>query len=97
MWNMDIPPLFSASDLELFHSSSYEQVKKWMDVCQNQHPACFQEDTKPFLPSRLIDVGIPDGEFEPRLILTDGEEFCGIDELPGSRFSRHDYVTLSYC
>lgn len=56
-------------------------AKKWLAMCWINHPNCFQA-TIPQMPTRLIDVGPPDGSISPRL--------C----TPSIR-SR--YLTLSHC
>ncbi|KDR84391.1 hypothetical protein GALMADRAFT_711074 [Galerina marginata CBS 339.88] len=56
--------------------------KSWIDECSKNHKSCGTTVT-PELPTRVLDVGMPNGTTEPRLILSLGQAAL--------------YATLSYC
>lgn len=58
-------------------------ISTWIKDCQDKHSACNSGTFRRTLPSRVIDVGPPDGKTPPRLCDTNGE--------PG------DYIALSHC
>ncbi|KAF2182505.1 HET-domain-containing protein [Zopfia rhizophila CBS 207.26] len=80
-------PILPSSD----SPEAYDLIHRWVRTCIVQHEACrktfsgavIDESSPPILPSRIIDVGFPDGEVAPRLIETKG--MTGI------------YVALSHC
>ena len=44
---------------------------KWLTKCITEHTKCREQHTKTArLPARLIDVGLPTGSQQPRLVLT---------------------------
>jgi hypothetical protein len=60
---------------------------RWFTKCITEHTKCREEPTKSArLPTRLIDVGLPTGSQQPRLVLT--------SELGSA--SNSSYVTLSH-
>ncbi|RDL37080.1 Uncharacterized protein BP5553_04513 [Venustampulla echinocandica] len=59
-----------------------ERMKNWIEECKGSHGKCQQQQV-PHLPTRVIDVGPPDGSHNPRLLITVG--------ISG------DYVALSHC
>lgn len=60
-----------------------DMISTWIKDCHDDHPACKPSTSSGTLPTRVIDVGSPDGRTEPRLCDTNGE--------PG------DYIALSHC
>ena len=60
----------------------FDLGKHWIEECLSTHNICSQA-LKSDLPTRLIDVGPPDGSDEPRLVMTKGQQ--------------GQYVTLSHC
>ena len=60
----------------------FDLCRQWIGECLATHSNCSQT-SKPDLPTRLIDVGPPDGSIEPRLVETKGQQ--------------GQYVTLSHC
>ncbi|KAG4436317.1 hypothetical protein IFR05_008211 [Cadophora sp. M221] len=56
-------------------------AKRWLAICWINHPKCLQFRIPP-MPTRLIDVGPPDGSRSPRL--------C-------TPYARSRYLTLSHC
>lgn len=60
-----------------------KMISTWIKDCQENHSACKFGTSPGTLPTRVIDVGSPDGRTEPRLRKSDGE--------PG------DYIALSHC
>lgn len=61
---------------------NFDLAKLWIQQCVAAHIDC-SEASDPELPTRLIDVGLPDGSTEPRLVETKGQQ--------------GKYVTLSHC
>lgn len=60
---------------------------KWLTKCITEHTKCREQHTKTArLPTRLIDVGLPTGSQQPRLVLT--------SELGSA--SNSSYTTLSH-
>lgn len=68
--------------------SSFEMARYWMDECLNNHSAC--PKAKPFLPTRVIDVGPPDGSLDPFLY----QESFQKSPLPDEE---KKYLALSHC
>ncbi|KAF4626392.1 hypothetical protein G7Y89_g11770 [Cudoniella acicularis] len=58
----------------------YKTLACWISHCQNRHSECYQRLAT--LPTRVVDVGTPDGSRQPRLVVSEG------------RLGR--YTTLSY-
>ncbi|TVY15851.1 E3 ubiquitin-protein ligase MIB1 [Lachnellula arida] len=48
--------------------SCFDLVKSWLDDCAKNHSQCIMEPST--LPTRIIDVGPPDGSMEPFLYLS---------------------------
>jgi hypothetical protein len=61
----------------------FAQIDRWLFTCSNHHSSCRKPDANTLLPTRVIDVGPPDGKMEPRLLESKG--------LSGF------YITLSHC
>jgi hypothetical protein len=60
---------------------------KWLTKCITEHTKCREQHAKTaWLPTRLIDVGLPTSSQQPRLVLTSELE----------RASNSSYVTLSH-
>lgn len=68
------------------------QIKEWLNYCLERHGSVcaetlsgliIDESTPPVLPSRVIDVGLPDGSVAPRLLQANG--------------ATGYYTALSYC
>lgn len=59
-----------------------ERMSGWIDECKASHEKCQQQQASR-LPTRVIDVGPPDGSHNPRLLLS--------NDIVG------DYVALSHC
>ena len=57
-------------------------AKLWLRECVETHPNC-NRNPNPRLPTRVIDVGLPDGSQDPFLVVSGRQ--CGI------------YATLSHC
>ena len=62
--------------------ADFDLGKQWIEQCMIAHSGCSQASASE-LPTRLIDVGLPDGSTEPRLVETKGQQ--------------GQYVTLSHC
>lgn len=62
--------------------SDFDLGKQWIEQCMAAHSGCSQASSSE-LPTRLIDVGPPDGSTEPRLVETKDQQ--------------GQYVTLSHC
>ncbi|KAG6358673.1 hypothetical protein INS49_012191 [Diaporthe citri] len=60
-----------------------EMISTWTKTCQDGHSACKSSTSTRTLPTRVIDVGSPDGRTAPHPCDTNGE--------PG------DYIALSHC
>jgi Heterokaryon incompatibility protein (HET) len=60
----------------------FNLAKSWLQKCVESHEKC-SRPTNPQLPTRVIDVGSPDGSQNPFLFVSGGR--CGI------------YATLSHC
>lgn len=73
----------SRSSLKPKSKRFFEMISTWIKDCQDNHSACKSTTSCGTLPTRVIDVGSPDGRTEPRLYETSGE--------PG------DYIALSHC
>ena len=58
-------------------------ARVWLDNCSKNHQRCYE--TKGFIPTRVLDVGPPDGSQDPHLHITTEED------------KNKPYVTLSYC
>lgn len=56
-------------------------MKSWINDCMQNHDECKLETS--YFPTRVIDVGPPDGTEEPRLRIVEGV--------------RGPYIALSYC
>ena len=64
-------------DIEDSHTGSPSSLKLssvWLDICIAKHPYCsrFAKST-PKLPTRVLDVGPPDGSEDPYLYITSGQ------------------------
>lgn len=59
-------------------------VKKWIQDCEDGHPACNVTASSPFIPTRLLDVG------------TEEKTVCRLVETVGEK-DAIEYVALSYC
>ncbi|RWA10454.1 hypothetical protein EKO27_g4648 [Xylaria grammica] len=57
-------------------------AQKWLENCYEYHPRCGGKDPMP-MPTRVIDLGAPEGKSRPRLLITNGV--------------KGRYVALSYC
>jgi hypothetical protein len=64
-------------------SVAMQQVKTWLEECRKAHQKC-RGKIVPYLPARVIDVGIEEDNSTIRLHITGKEE-------------RGLYATLSYC
>lgn len=62
--------------------SDFGLGKHWIEQCMATHSGCSRASDSE-LPTRVIDVGPPDGSTEPRLVETRGQ--------------KSQYVTLSHC
>jgi len=63
---------------------AFRLASTWLSECQNNHRTCGASTPHPTpLPHRVIDVGSPEGLFEPRLLETSGKT--------------GKYLTLSHC
>lgn len=59
---------------------AFASLRRWIETCIKGHERCRQtisgieinEELEPDLPSRVVDVGPPDGSREPRLIESEG-------------------------
>ncbi|KAG9229382.1 heterokaryon incompatibility protein-domain-containing protein [Amylocarpus encephaloides] len=74
------------------HSSAnplWEQIKIWLAECQGWHVDCKKDNQANWLPTRLIDVGVPFTENEPRLVLSEN-----IRRLEGEQGV--NYIALSH-
>ncbi|PQE10517.1 heterokaryon incompatibility protein [Rutstroemia sp. NJR-2017a BVV2] len=49
-----------------------QRITNWMEECKEFHERCRLEKGPPCLPTRVIDVGPPDGSRDPRLYITHG-------------------------
>jgi hypothetical protein len=61
----------------------FATIKQWLSTCCTEHSHCRKPDPKTPLPTRVIDVGPPDGGMEP--VLLESKDMTGL------------YVTLSHC
>ncbi|CAG8960069.1 hypothetical protein HYFRA_00010547, partial [Hymenoscyphus fraxineus] len=59
----------------------------WLSLCHKEHPLC-SRPASTRLPTRLIDVGPPDGSQEPRLV---------VPNSPKLTSDAWTYIALSYC
>ncbi|TVY39500.1 putative ankyrin repeat protein [Lachnellula occidentalis] len=71
--NMDLGPLKSEISGRLIaprpsEQSCFDLIKSWLDDCAKNHSQCIMEPST--LPTRIIDVGPPDGSKEPFLYLS---------------------------
>ena len=62
--------------------AAYEQIRTWLSSCRGDHPNC-PKSLDRALPTRVLDVGAPDGSQEPKIYITKGEAA--------------QYLVLSYC
>ena len=60
----------------------FSLAKTWPQECVGTHQKC-RRPTAPALPTRVLDIGLPDGSSDPFLFVSSGQ--CGI------------YATLSHC
>jgi hypothetical protein len=70
---------------------------QWLDECVKAHASC--STRAPYIPTRLIDVGPPDGSAEPVLVETTKQPQHDSSLLipPNDRTNFGRYVTLSHC
>ncbi|KAG4412003.1 hypothetical protein IFR04_014864 [Cadophora malorum] len=87
------------------------KVQFWINNCMANHPECQSQsrEREAFLPSRLLDVGPPDGMQDPRLWATSRQDDSKSRKFKLGYFrtkspqleSQHEenpsYVALSYC
>lgn len=87
------------------------KVQFWINNCMANHPECQSQsrEREAFLPSRLLDVGPPDGMQDPRIWTTSRQDDSKSREFKLGSFrkktsqleSQHEenpsYVALSYC
>jgi hypothetical protein len=69
------------SDGDLDQLTSLARV--WLDYCDKNHERCYEAED--FIPTRVIDVGPPDGSEDPHLYITNFED------------KKKPYLTMSYC
>lgn len=66
--------------------ASFRLAKYWIQDCRDNHQECLSWSKSPeFCPTRLVDVGPPDGSQNPHLY------------IHGPADERVDYLTLSHC
>ncbi|KAE9369015.1 HET-domain-containing protein [Stipitochalara longipes BDJ] len=91
----DDPPIDESSELpisietEIFTASQFAMMNSWLDKCMSEHPDCNRRlvSSTPFeLPSRLIEVTSDAGNYNLRLVETQGWSAKG-----------HSYAALSHC
>ncbi|KAH7363965.1 heterokaryon incompatibility protein-domain-containing protein [Rhexocercosporidium sp. MPI-PUGE-AT-0058] len=95
--NLPLMPLKDAEELlhinpPPIHSSAkplWAQIKNWMAECCTCHIDCKKDKPANWLPTRLIDVGVPFSENEPRLVLS--ENIRRVKTEP-----RVNYIALSH-
>jgi Heterokaryon incompatibility protein (HET) len=78
-------PAFAARPeiaLDSASESCFQRIEEWIKNCVEGHADC-KQPTRTALPLRLIDVGVPDGSQEVKLVETRGHEGT--------------YFTLSHC
>ena len=68
-------------------ASTVTNGRRWLEECKTVHTECRIRNR--FVPTRLIDVGLPDGSENPKLLDTKQSGIGNIVEL--------EYVTLSHC
>jgi hypothetical protein len=92
---LDDPPINESSELPvsvgtgIFTASQFAMMNFWLDKCMSEHPDCNRRlvSSTPFeLPSRLIEVTLDDGNYNLRLVETQGWSADG-----------HSYAALSHC
>jgi len=70
-------------------SSCWSQIAEWVNICASKHEACIRKHSwRDFIPTRLVDTGLPSGAWPPasvRIVDTAAE---GIHA---------PYLTLSHC
>ena len=64
-------------------TTAYQQAREWLEHCIGQHKKCPNRELAE-LPTRVIDVGLDDPKYIPRLCI-------------GSEQGRAHYTALSYC
>ena len=64
-------------------TEDFAMIKQWLSTCCTEHSHCRKPDLEIPLPTRVIDVGPPDGSLEP--VLLESKDMIGL------------YVTLSHC
>ncbi|KAH8594091.1 heterokaryon incompatibility protein-domain-containing protein [Bisporella sp. PMI_857] len=100
LWLFDIPDEISdCIDVSTSEATLVEEeyetmqraiklAKWWIRRCRESHSSCRLPHHIPAWPTRIIDVGPPDGSGEPRLVLT---------ENTWSNKRNECYATLSHC
>ena len=68
-------------------ASTLTNGRRWLEECKTVHTECRIRNR--FVPTRLIDVGLPDGSENPKLLDTKQSGIGSIMEL--------EYATLSHC
>ncbi|GKT76465.1 heterokaryon incompatibility protein [Colletotrichum tofieldiae] len=72
--------------------TSQKQMEAWLKNCVDNHPKCkARHASSDFVPTRVLDLGAPDGPWPPlciRIVQTDGKTI-------GGESTR--YMTLSHC
>jgi hypothetical protein len=89
------PASHSAGQFDLKRKWGYatEFAEHHLFFCFERHLYCPQESkSRNFMPTRLIDVGPPNGPQEPRLIAT-----ADFEDVREGQSANRRYVALSYC
>ncbi|KAF2809391.1 HET-domain-containing protein [Mytilinidion resinicola] len=66
-------------------ASSWALIERWTANCILEHPKCKQSGQATWVPTRLLDLGLPDSNTNPRLIISTS----ALEGIP--------YATLSHC
>jgi len=75
------------------------QTKLWISDCLAHHVKCGEllDENQRFLPTRLIDVGMPSQTHILRLVLSEDVKHNIPILTTRNSFNQKDYLTLSYC
>ncbi|KLU92596.1 hypothetical protein MAPG_11541 [Magnaporthiopsis poae ATCC 64411] len=75
----DQPPMRRLPSPESLSAENVEMMRQWIRDCQSKHVSCrIPTSSRPWLPTRLLDVGSAEDDRAPRLVETSASQVEGV-------------------
>ncbi|EJT82482.1 hypothetical protein GGTG_02455 [Gaeumannomyces tritici R3-111a-1] len=86
---------------ESLSAENVEMMRQWIRDCQSHAPCRLPESSKPWLPTRLLDVGSAEDDRAPRLVLTstsqvEGAIYAALSHMWGDAEAAPPFQTSQY-